>query len=161
LKVEGLCITVENPDLLDGTPILDIKPYVPAVEAFPESRAGWLDEEKAEAPTLYRVEVESRACEKTEWLAAKHGIQLLKRATDVLTRDPRPHPYKRIKAKPDGSFVMAIKSWRVCFRVEENRIVISAIASGYSKEALAEAKSAGTPLHDEEAHRAFHKRYGP
>jgi len=40
LKVEGLRIVVENPDLLDGTPILDIKPYIPGVEAFPDSRAG-------------------------------------------------------------------------------------------------------------------------
>jgi tRNA (adenine37-N6)-methyltransferase len=159
LKVEGRRISVENPDLLDGTPILDIKPYVPAVEAFPDSRAGWLDEEKAEAPALYHIEVESRACVQAEWLDTKHGIQLLKRASEVLTRDPRPHPYKRIKAEPGGTFVLAIKSWRVRFRVQEDRIVIIAIASGYSKEALAEARSTGTLLHDEEAHRAFHKKY--
>ena len=30
-------------DLLDGTPILDIKPYVPYADAFPSSRAGWID----------------------------------------------------------------------------------------------------------------------
>jgi tRNA-Thr(GGU) m(6)t(6)A37 methyltransferase TsaA len=30
--------------LLDGTPILDVKPYVPYADAFPESRAGWIDE---------------------------------------------------------------------------------------------------------------------
>ena len=28
-------------DLLDGTPVLDVKPYIPAVDAFPEARAGW------------------------------------------------------------------------------------------------------------------------
>jgi tRNA-Thr(GGU) m(6)t(6)A37 methyltransferase TsaA len=37
LRVRGL-------DLLDGTPILDIKPYVPYADAFPASRAGWIDE---------------------------------------------------------------------------------------------------------------------
>jgi tRNA-Thr(GGU) m(6)t(6)A37 methyltransferase TsaA len=31
-------------DILDGTPLLDIKPYVPEFDAFPSSRAGWLDE---------------------------------------------------------------------------------------------------------------------
>ena len=30
-------------DLLDGTPILDIKPYIPAFDSFPEARAGWMD----------------------------------------------------------------------------------------------------------------------
>jgi tRNA (Thr-GGU) A37 N-methylase len=35
---------VRGVDLLDGTPILDIKPYVPYADAFPTSRAGWIDE---------------------------------------------------------------------------------------------------------------------
>ncbi|NTV75060.1 MAG: tRNA (N6-threonylcarbamoyladenosine(37)-N6)-methyltransferase TrmO, partial [Holophaga sp.] len=30
-------------DILDGTPVLDIKPYVPYADAFPEARAGWID----------------------------------------------------------------------------------------------------------------------
>ncbi len=37
-------IEVIGLDLLDGTPVLDIKPYVPAFDAFPEARAGWMDD---------------------------------------------------------------------------------------------------------------------
>ena len=33
-------------DILDGAPLLDIKPYVPEFDAFPNSRAGWFDESK-------------------------------------------------------------------------------------------------------------------
>lgn len=47
LGVEGLVIHVERIDLLDGTPILDVKPYVPYADAFPDARAGWLDERGA------------------------------------------------------------------------------------------------------------------
>ena len=36
-------LQVRGVDLLDGTPILDIKPYVPYADAFPGSRAGWID----------------------------------------------------------------------------------------------------------------------
>jgi tRNA-Thr(GGU) m(6)t(6)A37 methyltransferase TsaA len=43
VAVEGLSLRVRGIDLLDGTPILDIKPYVPYADAFPESRAGWID----------------------------------------------------------------------------------------------------------------------
>ncbi len=43
VKVEGCVLTIKGVDLLDGTPILDIKPYVPRFEALPDSRAGWLD----------------------------------------------------------------------------------------------------------------------
>ncbi len=40
----GRQLHVRGVDLLDGTPILDIKPYVPYADAFPQSRAGWIDE---------------------------------------------------------------------------------------------------------------------
>lgn len=36
-------VVVDGLDLLDGTPILDIKPYVPYCDAFPDARSGWLD----------------------------------------------------------------------------------------------------------------------
>lgn len=39
---EGL-VTVRGIDLLDGTPILDIKPYVRIVDAWPEASLGWLE----------------------------------------------------------------------------------------------------------------------
>jgi tRNA-Thr(GGU) m(6)t(6)A37 methyltransferase TsaA len=32
-----------NSDILDGTPVLDIKPYIPDSDSFPGSKAGWLD----------------------------------------------------------------------------------------------------------------------
>lgn len=48
LKVTGVdvqkgVITVHGLDLLDNTPILDIKPYIPAFDAFPDARSGWMD----------------------------------------------------------------------------------------------------------------------
>jgi tRNA (adenine37-N6)-methyltransferase len=159
LKVEGLRITVENPDLLDGTPILDIKPYVSAIEAFPDSRAGWLDDEKVESPGQYEVEVEPDASEKASWLASTHGIHLLDLVDEVLRRNPHPHPYKRIKVQSDGTLVFALKSWRVRYRLDGPRVIVTEIASGYSTRALAMATTARRPLHDEKAHREFHRRY--
>lgn len=43
LKVEGTVISIADVDVLDGTPLLDIKPYVPAFNAFPGSRSGWYE----------------------------------------------------------------------------------------------------------------------
>ncbi len=43
VAIEGHGLRVRGIDLLDGTPILDIKPYVPYADAFPDSRAGWID----------------------------------------------------------------------------------------------------------------------
>ena len=43
IAVEPTSLRVQGIDLLDGTPILDIKPYVPYADAFPDSKAGWID----------------------------------------------------------------------------------------------------------------------
>lgn len=44
VKIEGRRLHLRGVDLLDGTPVLDIKPYVPYADAFPDSKAGWIDE---------------------------------------------------------------------------------------------------------------------
>ncbi len=44
VAVEGRCLRLRGVDLLDATPVLDIKPYVPYADAFQDSPAGWIDE---------------------------------------------------------------------------------------------------------------------
>jgi tRNA-Thr(GGU) m(6)t(6)A37 methyltransferase TsaA len=43
VDIYGIRIDIRNHDLLDGTPVLDLKPYIPAYDSFPEARAGWVD----------------------------------------------------------------------------------------------------------------------
>lgn len=42
-RVEGNTLHLRGVDLIDGTPVLDIKPYVAYCDAFPDSRSGWVD----------------------------------------------------------------------------------------------------------------------
>jgi len=44
VRIEGRTLHLRGVDLLDGTPVLDIKPYVPYADAFPEAKAGWIDD---------------------------------------------------------------------------------------------------------------------
>jgi tRNA (adenine37-N6)-methyltransferase len=44
LNVKGNLLTIGGVDILNGTPLLDLKPYVPQFDAFMPSRAGWLEE---------------------------------------------------------------------------------------------------------------------
>jgi len=43
LNIEGGILRLAEVDILDGTPLLDIKPYVPQYDNYPVSRCGWLD----------------------------------------------------------------------------------------------------------------------
>ncbi|HOB17155.1 MAG TPA: tRNA (N6-threonylcarbamoyladenosine(37)-N6)-methyltransferase TrmO [Candidatus Methanoculleus thermohydrogenotrophicum] len=52
IAVDGATLTVEDVDILDGTPVLDIKPYVPAFDAYPDERAGWLTTTSEAARTM-------------------------------------------------------------------------------------------------------------
>jgi len=43
-KIKGNILDIENVDILDGTPLLDIKPYVPEFDQYPADRIGWLEQ---------------------------------------------------------------------------------------------------------------------
>lgn len=47
LHVHDGSLDVADVDILDGTPLLDIKPYVPESDSHPTSKAGWFDESKS------------------------------------------------------------------------------------------------------------------
>ena len=47
-KVNGCTLFVRGMDLLDGTPILDIKPYVPAFDSIPDAACGWVSAQHIE-----------------------------------------------------------------------------------------------------------------
>jgi tRNA-Thr(GGU) m(6)t(6)A37 methyltransferase TsaA len=44
LAVEGTTLQIQGVDVLDGTPLLDLKPHVPAFEVGPVERLGWLEQ---------------------------------------------------------------------------------------------------------------------
>jgi len=43
LAVHDEILEVKDVDMVDGTPLLDVKPYVPEFDCFPGSKAGWFD----------------------------------------------------------------------------------------------------------------------
>jgi len=46
INIEQNILHIENLDILDGTPLLDIKPYVPEFDRYPADRIGWLEKVK-------------------------------------------------------------------------------------------------------------------
>jgi tRNA-Thr(GGU) m(6)t(6)A37 methyltransferase TsaA len=49
VAVEGSTLHIENVDIVDGTPLLDIKPYVPELDGAEAERTGWLSEKAIKA----------------------------------------------------------------------------------------------------------------
>lgn len=163
-SIEGRVLHVCDVDLLDGTPVLDIKPYVSWTDAIPDARAGWLDEEETHALGKsaprpedplgsYEVAFEDEASEQLVFLR-RHGVDLREQVRQVLALGPQPHAYRRIKLAKDGTGVLAIKDWRVRFRARGRKVRVLAVASGFRPKQL-EEDAAGR-----EVHRAFVARWG-
>lgn len=125
-------------DLLDGTPILDIKPYLRTVDCFPDSRLGWIGEvEVAEQlEPAYRLEVLPQVAHELAWLRENFGIDFTKRAFPILARDPQPHRTRRILQMGENRFRIACGPWRMFYRLEGDVVLIEEIAGGYADETL-------------------------
>jgi tRNA-Thr(GGU) m(6)t(6)A37 methyltransferase TsaA len=160
-RIEGLAIHVSNLDLLDGTPVLDLKPYVAYADAHPEGRAGWLAAPDPIAP--WRVEFASPASAQLEWLLER-GVDLRPAIEAALALGPQPHAYRRIRSHGPG-LRLALKEWRVDFAVAgeaqaspapdapaTRRILVGRIASGYRDRQLADDPCLAL-------HRAFSGRF--
>ncbi|WP_275286434.1 tRNA (N6-threonylcarbamoyladenosine(37)-N6)-methyltransferase TrmO [Halomonas elongata] len=80
----GVCLRLRSVDLVDGTPVLDIKPYLPWAESRPEARAGFAPEPPPRLPV--RI---NRAAQAT--LDARPDADSLRALIQqVLAQDPRP-----------------------------------------------------------------------
>ena len=138
LSVDGLNLTVGPLDLMDGTPILDIKPYISTVDAFPESSLGWVGEVEdliANSPR-FEIVISELAAKQLAWLREKWNIDFAETAFDKLEIDPMPHRTRRI-LKIEDRYRIACGPWRMYYSVEEQYVKIHEIQKGYSDESLA------------------------
>jgi tRNA (adenine37-N6)-methyltransferase len=138
-RIEGLSLHVLDVDLLDGTPILDIKPYVPYTDAFPESASGWLAPATPDPGQQFQVSFSELADLQLEWIAARSSLPLRQRIVNTLSLGPQPHPYRRIRRMKDGGLVLAVQEWRVEFSVEGLHVRVDRIRTGYKASQLAAA----------------------
>ena len=134
VAVEGLEVHVRDLDLLDGTPLLDIKPYVAWADAIGDASHGWL--ERPDDPGRFEVEFSERAHAQLVWLAIE-GVDLRPRIRDQLGLGPAPHAYRRIKPNGDG-FVLSVKRWRVSFRVEGRVVSVREVRASHRPRELAD-----------------------
>ena len=162
LAVEGLTLRVRGLDLLDGTPVLDVKPYVPYTDAIPGAGHGWLDVPPSAAADVlrpadplpaYAVGFAPLAAEQLAYLQAEHGVELGARIEAQLALGVAPHAYRRIRREGDR-LRLAIKDWRAWFRVEGRTVTVEQVASGYRPRELFTPEG-----HAPEAHRAFSTRW--
>lgn len=131
-KVDGLKICISECDILDGSPILDIKPYLPYSDSFPEVKTGWV---KSGLENIYEVIFEAKAKKTADKLLAIEKVNLLSYARLQLEFNPNDIKRKRIsqstkKNIKENQFVLAYQHWRINYTVDESdkKVIISDIS---------------------------------
>lgn len=106
---DGPLLSVAGADLKDGTPIFDIKPYLPYTDSHPDARSGF-------APSAPQEKLRV-VC--PDSLVSKIPLQMQKALKETLALDPRPsyhHDSERV-------YGMKFLSFNVCFMVSDDGIL--------------------------------------
>lgn len=106
---DGPALLVSGADLMDGTPIYDVKPYAPYADAFPDARGGFASERPETVEVRFPPELLTRVEE------GKRAALL-----GVLSHDPRP----RYQDDPARVYGMAFGAYEVKFRVADGVLTV-------------------------------------
>ena len=137
LKIDGLTLYVDEADLLNGTPVLDIKPYIPMADAFPEAHAGWVEEQVGD---LWTVEMSDAFATQNRWIAERSAFDLESFARVQLSRgnfskDVFDSSRRRLTVDENAKTgVLAYRTFRIHFSYDDSccKVVLQRISSGYS-----------------------------
>jgi tRNA-Thr(GGU) m(6)t(6)A37 methyltransferase TsaA len=110
---DGLTLLVSGADLLDGTPIYDVKPYVAYSDSHPDAVSGFADEVKN-----YALKVE--ICKE---LLTKIEVSKQKSLITILENDPRPS----YQNDPEREYGMLFSSYEIFFKVAGDRLTVTRI----------------------------------
>lgn len=107
---KGPVLVVSGADLLDGTPIFDIKPYLPYTDIHENAKGSFAEEHKEDGiPVIFPPE-----------LLEKLPKHLQETAREVLEQDPRAAYNK----KPDYIYGMSFSGYDIRFVVEDDTLVV-------------------------------------
>ncbi len=158
LKVDGLTLYVDEADLLNGTPVLDIKPYIPMADAFPDAKAGWVEEQEGD---LWTVEMSETFAAQSRWIEERCGFDLESFARVQLSRgsfskDVFDSSRRRLTIDEIAKTgVLAYRTFRIHFNYDDatKNVILQQISSGYTDEEL--KYEAEDKYGDKQIHREF------
>lgn len=124
-KEKNVELTVEGGDFLDGTPVLDIKPYVNYSDSIPYAESAWAEKQVPSMPVEFAGEVEAYLTNK---------IHLKNLISETLALDPRPG-YERGDSSLDGrSWGVKLMDHEIKWTVKDNVCLVLALSKTLSKE---------------------------
>lgn len=119
-KQKKLHLIVRGMDLLDGTPILDIKPYIPYADNINNANGGFANQ----TPANMQVEFLAQALQQLNELQSQPP-KLKTLINEVLSQDPR--PAYQANNDPDKEYGMTLYDFNIQWQVIENKNIVFSI----------------------------------
>jgi tRNA-Thr(GGU) m(6)t(6)A37 methyltransferase TsaA len=121
--LKEIVIHVRGADLLDGTPVLDIKPYIPYADSIPRARAAWADLPGKKLRVRFAPEARQQC-----HAADPQGTRGLKRLiSEVLSLDPRP-AFQRKKGE-EASYAFRLEEFDVHWAIRGTDVQVTELKS--------------------------------
>ena len=130
LSIEGRILRVIGADMVDGTPVIDIKPYISRYDSIPDAVGGWAD--NPELHRQYTIQWSDRARRRFEAVDGALSYTLLQHVERRLLLNPLPTSSNRVEHRQDNHYTLASRAWRVDFHIEADVITIDTLRSAYS-----------------------------
>lgn len=119
-----LLLKIAGNDLVEGTPVLDIKPYLPYADSISDARGGYTDDIPR---SLLSVTFNELASKKCDMLEAERYQGLRKLIIALLAQDPRP----AYKNEQQAEFGMRLHDLNIRFTITEGKVVVTGIETGF------------------------------
>ena len=150
-NIAGLTLHVSGLDILDGTAVLDIKPYVPMADIVSHATKGWLEGATLTGPSIaspddpasvvtgtthapvFAVNYTARAAQQLAWWRETSGEDLQPGIERVLAVAPAPQAFRRIRKGPNGGMVLGMPGWRIDFFVRDQTVEVVGVRSSYKR----------------------------
>ena len=124
----GLALRLGGVDLLDGTPVLDVKPYVPYADCLPQASSGFVPpshDRKREVIFSPQALTQAQALSQARWADPEGERRLVDLITQVLRQDPRPGYLDRYPDRQD--FALRLYDLEVKWRETGGQILVTAL----------------------------------
>ncbi|MGE5154016.1 MAG: tRNA (N6-threonylcarbamoyladenosine(37)-N6)-methyltransferase TrmO [Bdellovibrio bacteriovorus] len=119
---EGLVLRLRGADLLDGTPVLDIKPYVPYADAIPEARSGFAPQPP---DADWEIDFSPEAEEAIADADPEGRLRIRELITQVLAQDPRPGYMDRYPER--DQFTMRLYGLEIRWRIQDRIALVQTV----------------------------------
>ncbi len=138
VKLDGIAfdhdkyrVRIVGGDFLDGTPVLDIKPYVPFVDAIDEATSEWATPVESLLEVVWSDQALEQLADVPQTdngiLFGSRGLKTL--VEETLAQDPRPAHERGKDGRPEQKWGVVVGPVDVKFRVEQGRIVVFSVVT--------------------------------